>query len=57
MSRFSSLLGNWEIDKVFEYLDQASDEAMGTLFLKNHPGWDEVRDDPRFQRILEKLGF
>jgi tetratricopeptide (TPR) repeat protein len=47
-----------EKDKAFEYLQKLSEsESNGFTNLKVGPEWDNLRDDPRFQELLRKLGF
>jgi TolB-like protein/Flp pilus assembly protein TadD len=50
--------GLGERDKTFEWLEkgyQHRDARM--MFLKVEPKWNNLRDDPRFQELLRKLGF
>jgi hypothetical protein len=51
-------LGLGQIDETFEYLDKALAVRDPQLtFLKVSPGWDGVRDDPRFTALLKKIGL
>ena len=47
-----------EKDKAFEYLEKAY-QAHDTnlIYLKVNPDWDDLRDDPRFQELIRKVGF
>jgi len=50
--------GLGERDKTLEWLEkgyQHRDARM--MFLKVEPKWNNLRDDPRFQELLRKLGF
>jgi eukaryotic-like serine/threonine-protein kinase len=50
--------GLGEREKVFEWLEQAVKERSGFLpFLKVEPILDELKDDLRFQTLLETVGF
>jgi hypothetical protein len=31
--------------------------AGGPWFLKVHPDWDTLRDEPRFQNVLKRVGL
>ena len=45
-------------DKMFCHLEKAVDEKVGgVIFLKNHPEWKKFSGDPRYTRILKKIGF
>jgi TolB-like protein/Tfp pilus assembly protein PilF len=49
-------LGNHE--QVFSRLDEALHQRSGHLpFLSVEPAWDPMRDDPRFQALVERLGL
>jgi adenylate cyclase len=49
-------LGNY--DEMFEAVEQAFQEHSGMLpFLAVEPGWDSIRQDPRFQAFIERLGL
>ena len=45
-------------DRVFEYLNEAADQKLGTLiFLYANPFWnDQLRADDRFDALLERIG-
>jgi tetratricopeptide (TPR) repeat protein len=41
-----------------EWLNKAFEERNGTLvILKVDPSWDNLRDDPRFQDLLRRIGL
>ena len=45
-----------EIDRAFEMLDEAYDRRSGELLeLKSEPWFDPLRDDPRFDALLERM--
>jgi tetratricopeptide (TPR) repeat protein len=45
-------------DAVFRHLNEAVDKRVGgVVFMQTHPGWDELRSDPRFADLLERIGF
>ena len=50
--------GLGEKDKAFEWLDksyESHDEAI--LWLKNHPMFEPLRDDPRYKPMLKRLNL
>jgi serine/threonine-protein kinase len=45
-------------DEVFKGLESALEERSGALpFLAVEPGWDSLRQDPRFNALIQKLGL
>ena len=45
-------------DQAFAWLERAYAEHPSELIsLKVEPGWDPLRGDPRFQRLLERVGL
>ncbi|MDQ6788509.1 MAG: FlgO family outer membrane protein [Acidobacteriota bacterium] len=45
-------------ERAIEWLDKAFEERSGTLVtLKVDSSWDNLRDDPRFQDLLRRIGF
>lgn len=51
-------LGLGEIDKTFEFLEKAFEERSGfILFLNVEPMVDGLRSDPRFQKLIAKIGL
>ena len=45
-------------DKALEYLQRGLEEHLGTMvFIGSSPAWRELRDDPRFQSLLEEIGL
>ncbi|HJS50687.1 MAG TPA: hypothetical protein VJ781_02195, partial [Pyrinomonadaceae bacterium] len=45
-------------DKAFEWLEKVFETGdVGDLLLKVNPGWDNLRDDPRFADLLKRAGF
>jgi DNA-binding winged helix-turn-helix (wHTH) protein/TolB-like protein/Tfp pilus assembly protein PilF len=56
IARFSALLG--EKEKAFEYLNKAIEKRHGQLrMLKVEPNFDILRDDPRFDELLKRIGL
>ena len=50
--------GLGEKDKAFEWLDksyESHDEAI--LWLKNHPMFEPLREDPRYKPMLKRLNL
>lgn len=51
-------LGLGEVDRALDWLERAVRErAAALVYLKVDPIWDLVRDDRRFQDVLERLKF
>ena len=46
-----------EKDDAFQWLQLAIDERQRTLAMRTEPLFDNLRDDPRWQRVLEELGL
>ena len=46
-----------EKDDAFRWLQRAIDERQRTLAMRTEPLFDNLRDDPRWQRALEQLGL
>lgn len=47
-----------EMDKAFEYLGKALEERSNWLvWLKQDPRWVLIRDDPRYQDLMAKVGL
>jgi serine/threonine-protein kinase len=45
-------------ERAIEWLDKAFEDRSGTLVtLKVDPSWDNLRDDPRFQDLLRRVGL
>src|SRR5207302_4834282 len=45
-----------EKDEAFAWLDKAYDERdVGLLLLKSDAGWDKLRSDARFERLLKRM--
>lgn len=54
----NAYLGLGEYDQAFVWLQQAYNEHSNILqFLKVHPYFDPLRDDPRFDDIVRKVGL
>jgi len=50
------LLG--DIDAAFELLDQAyADKANALVYLNVEPFFDPLRADPRYAKLIKKMGF
>lgn len=51
-------LGMGERDQVFNYLQQAVNERLGSvLFINSNPVWNEIKSDKRFFDILKQIGL
>jgi serine/threonine-protein kinase len=47
-----------DVDEAFRWLDVAVEErATGLIFLRVHPRLDPIRQDPRYQTLLRKVGL
>ena len=47
-----------ERDKAFEWLEKAYDERYeGILYLKVQPFYDNLRSDPRYLDLLQRIGL
>ena len=47
-----------DVDEAFRWLDIAVEErATGLIFLRVHPRIDRIRQDPRYQALLRKVGL
>ncbi len=47
-----------DMDRAFEYLDRAYAEDPGTLtYMRADPSADALKDDPRFDELMRKLGL
>jgi TolB-like protein len=47
-----------EIDKAFEWLDRALEErAIQFTYLIADPRWDNIRSDPRYTALLQRVGL
>jgi DNA-binding winged helix-turn-helix (wHTH) protein/tetratricopeptide (TPR) repeat protein len=56
MARQCAFLGDKE--QAFEYLNKAIEKRQGQMFQLNvEPPFDNLRDDPRFQDLLRRVGF
>jgi hypothetical protein len=50
--------GLGELDEAFHHLNEAIDRSLGAVvFLSGNPVWKtEIRADPRFDALLERIG-
>ncbi len=56
IARFSAMLG--EKEQAFEYLNKAIEKRHGQLrMLKVEPNFDILRDDPRFDELVKRVGL
>ena len=47
-----------DYDKVFDYLQQAVEERLGSvLFINSNPIWKELSSDRRFHKLLKQIGL
>ena len=47
-----------DVDEAFRWLDVAVEErATGLIFLRVHPRLDRIRQDPRYQTLLRRVGL
>ena len=48
-----------DMDEAFDYLEKAFDDRDPSLILLKYEPWvpGSLRADPRFQQILERIGF
>jgi tetratricopeptide (TPR) repeat protein len=53
-----SYLNLGDKDHALEWLDKAYQERSPVLFaIKVDPSWDRLRSDPRFDKLIRKIGF
>jgi tetratricopeptide (TPR) repeat protein len=58
---FPTFLAYWhismgEIDVAFQFLEKAIEVSDGSVFeVKMEPLWDNIRSDPRYNALLQKL--
>jgi len=46
-----------ELDRAFEWLDRAfADRSAGLIYLHIEPGYEPLRDDPRYGELVRKIG-
>jgi hypothetical protein len=46
-----------ELDRAFGWLDRALEErSAGLIYLHLDPGYDPLREDPRYAEIVRKVG-
>jgi hypothetical protein len=51
-------LGIGDLDQAFAWLEKAYEEKSSfVVSIASEPKWHPVRSDPRFQSILERIGF
>jgi adenylate cyclase len=56
LARAHAQLGNRE--QAFEYFEDAfADHAPGLVFLRVDNAWDQIRDDPRFDAAIQRVGL
>ena len=47
-----------DVDEAFRWIDAAIEEqAPGLIMLRVHPRLDPIRNDPRYQPLLRRLGL
>ena len=44
-----------EYDKAIEYLEEAFEEKFMLVFMKVHPLFEVLKDDPRFISLMDKV--
>lgn len=45
-------------DQAFEWLDRAYNDRPTTLCrIKSEPRWDPLRSDPRFEKLIHRMGL
>ncbi len=56
---FWAYLGMGDLDSAFDWMFEAIDEGalMVTIGMKTQPFYDELRDDPRFEVALDRMGL
>jgi len=51
-------LGLKKYDEVFFHLERAVEDRIGALlFIPSNPLWDEIKEDARFTRLVERIGL
>jgi len=44
-----------DYDKTFEYLELAFEQRFLLIFMRSHPIWDSLREDPRFKELMQRI--
>jgi tetratricopeptide (TPR) repeat protein len=58
LARAFPYVGLGELDDAFKWLDKAVDERESPMFLfRTYPEFDSLRSDPRYEKLLEKMGL
>jgi hypothetical protein len=52
---FSAILG--KKDDAFRFLQKAYEDSVGIVFLKIEPQLDNIRSDPRYADLLQRVGL
>jgi tetratricopeptide (TPR) repeat protein len=51
-------MGMGDVDKTFQYLGQCVDKRLGpVLYYIHYPPYKIIRDDPRFEKLKERIGM
>jgi tetratricopeptide (TPR) repeat protein len=46
-----------DLDKIFYYLEKALKQKSGVFFIKTAAIFNEIRKDPRFEKLMQKYGY
>jgi hypothetical protein len=55
VSQSYALLGDTE--QAFLWLNKAYEARFGLEFIKVNPAWDSIRSDPRYIKLLRRIGL
>jgi hypothetical protein len=51
-------INRWQEDHAFEWLEKAyAEHSRDLVHVRENPGFDNVRSDPRFADLLRRIGL
>ena len=46
-----------DYEKAFYYLEKAFDDGVGVIFVRSHPLFKDMRNDPQYMKLMMKIGL